>query len=85
LRRLRKTALNAAAIAVAVVTLFPIFWMVCTAFKPATEIYSLTRGVMPMPTGCLPRDQAGELRGPYGVGTPLMFTVGLPSTAAANR
>jgi len=47
LRRLRKTALNTAAIAVAVVTLFPIFWMVSTAFKPATEIYSLTPRPLP--------------------------------------
>ena len=39
--------LNAAAIAVAVVTLFPIFWMVSTAFKPATEIYSLTPRPLP--------------------------------------
>jgi N,N'-diacetylchitobiose transport system permease protein len=47
LRRLRKTALNTTAIAVAVVTLFPIFWMVSTAFKPATEIYSLTPRPLP--------------------------------------
>jgi len=47
LRRLRKTALNPTAIAVAVVTLFPIFWMVSTAFKPATEIYSLTPRPLP--------------------------------------
>jgi N,N'-diacetylchitobiose transport system permease protein len=47
LRRPRKIALNAAAIAVAVVTLFPIFWMVSTAFKPATEIYSLTPRPLP--------------------------------------
>jgi len=47
LRRLRKTALNTTAIAVVVVTLFPIFWMVSTAFKPATEIYSLTPRPLP--------------------------------------
>jgi N,N'-diacetylchitobiose transport system permease protein len=47
LRRLRKTALNTTAIAVAAVTLFPIFWMVSTAFKPATEIYSLTPRPLP--------------------------------------
>jgi N,N'-diacetylchitobiose transport system permease protein len=47
LRRVRKTALNTTAIAVAVVTLFPIFWMVSTAFKPATEIYSLTPRPLP--------------------------------------
>ena len=47
MRRRRKVILNAAAIAVAVVTLFPIFWMVSTAFKPATEIYSLTPRPLP--------------------------------------
>jgi N,N'-diacetylchitobiose transport system permease protein len=43
----RKVALNAAGVLVAVVTLFPIFWMVSTAFKPATEIYSLTPRPLP--------------------------------------
>jgi N,N'-diacetylchitobiose transport system permease protein len=47
MKRFRKVPLNAAAIAVAVVTLFPIFWMVSTAFKPATEIYSLTPRPLP--------------------------------------
>jgi N,N'-diacetylchitobiose transport system permease protein len=47
MRRFRKVPLNAAAIAVALVTLFPIFWMVSTAFKPATEIYSLTPRPLP--------------------------------------
>ena len=47
MRRTRKVILNATAIAVAVVTLFPIFWMVSTAFKPATEIYSLTPRPLP--------------------------------------
>ena len=47
MRRVRRAGLNAAAIAVAVVTLFPIFWMVSTAFKPATEIYSLTPRPLP--------------------------------------
>ena len=43
----RKVALNATAIAVALVTLFPIFYMVSTAFKPATEIESLTPHLLP--------------------------------------
>jgi N,N'-diacetylchitobiose transport system permease protein len=46
-RRSRKTILNAVGVAVAVVTLFPIFWMVSTAFKPAGEIYSLTPHPLP--------------------------------------
>jgi N,N'-diacetylchitobiose transport system permease protein len=47
MRRVRRAGLNAAAIVVAVVTLFPIFWMISTAFKPATEIYSLTPRPLP--------------------------------------
>ena len=47
MRRLRRIGLNAAAVAVAAVTLFPIFWMVSTAFKPAAEIYSLTPRPLP--------------------------------------
>ena len=47
MRRVRRVGLNATAIVVAVVTLFPIFWMISTAFKPATEIYSLTPRPLP--------------------------------------
>ena len=47
MRRVRRAGLNTAAIVVAVVTLFPIFWMISTAFKPATEIYSLTPRPLP--------------------------------------
>ena len=43
----RKIALNTVAVVVALVTLFPIFWMVSTAFKPATEIYTLTPHPLP--------------------------------------
>jgi N,N'-diacetylchitobiose transport system permease protein len=46
-RKLRRIALNGAGVVVALVTLFPIFWMVSTAFKPATEIYSLTPRPLP--------------------------------------
>jgi N,N'-diacetylchitobiose transport system permease protein len=45
--RPRKIALNAAGVLVAAVTLFPIFWMLSTAFKPATEVYSLTPHPLP--------------------------------------
>ena len=38
---------NGVALVVALVTLFPIFWMISTAFKPATEIYSLTPHPLP--------------------------------------
>jgi N,N'-diacetylchitobiose transport system permease protein len=47
MRRVRAITRNGAAVVVALVTLFPIFWMVSTAFKPATEIYSLTPRPLP--------------------------------------
>ena len=34
----RKAALNGTGLIVALLALFPIFWMISTAFKPATEI-----------------------------------------------
>jgi N,N'-diacetylchitobiose transport system permease protein len=43
----RKVALNATGLIVALLALFPIFWMISTAFKPATEIYSLTPHPLP--------------------------------------
>jgi ABC-type glycerol-3-phosphate transport system permease component len=46
-RRLRRFSVNGLGVLVALVTLFPIFWMVSTAFKPATEIYSLTPHPLP--------------------------------------
>jgi N,N'-diacetylchitobiose transport system permease protein len=47
-RRNAKTfSLNAIAVLVALLTLFPIFWMVSTAFKPSQEIYSLTPVLWP--------------------------------------
>jgi len=45
--RARKILLNATGVVVAIVTLFPIFYMVSTAFKPATEIDSLTPHPLP--------------------------------------
>ncbi len=47
LRNYRKVLLNVVGVLVALVTLFPIFWMVSTAFKPATEIFSLTPRPLP--------------------------------------
>jgi N,N'-diacetylchitobiose transport system permease protein len=46
-RRARKIGLNALGVLIALVTLFPIFWMVSTAFKPSQEIYSLTPSLLP--------------------------------------
>jgi N,N'-diacetylchitobiose transport system permease protein len=45
--RLRRVLVNAAGLIVALVTLFPILWMVSTAFKPAREIFSLTPHPLP--------------------------------------
>jgi N,N'-diacetylchitobiose transport system permease protein len=46
-RRTRRAGLNLLGLLVALVTLFPIFWMVSTAFKPATEWYTLTPHPLP--------------------------------------
>lgn len=46
-RRARNIGLNGLGVLVALVTLFPIFWMVSTAFKPSQEIYSLTPSLLP--------------------------------------
>lgn len=46
-RTLRRAAVNAAAVVIALLTLFPILWMISTAFKPAGEIFSLTPRPLP--------------------------------------
>ena len=46
-RAARRAGLNVLGVLVALVTLFPILWMVSTAFKPAREIYSLTPHLLP--------------------------------------
>jgi ABC-type glycerol-3-phosphate transport system permease component len=46
-RRARRVGLNLLGLLVALITLFPIFWMVSTAFKPATEWYTLTPHPLP--------------------------------------
>ena len=47
-RRTRKALLNLAGLLIALATLFPVLWMISTAFKPATEIYSLTPHPVPL-------------------------------------
>jgi N,N'-diacetylchitobiose transport system permease protein len=51
-RRLRRTSrkamLNLLGVLVALFALFPVLWMISTAFKPATEIYSLTPHPLPL-------------------------------------
>jgi ABC-type glycerol-3-phosphate transport system permease component len=46
-RQARKIGVNLLGVLVALVTLFPIFWMVSTAFKPSQEIYSLSPSLLP--------------------------------------
>jgi N,N'-diacetylchitobiose transport system permease protein len=46
-RRSRRVALNVVAVIVALVTLFPILYMISTSFKPPTEIFSLTPHLLP--------------------------------------
>ncbi len=46
-RRVRWASLNAFGVVIALLTLFPLFWMVSTAFKPSQEIYSLTPSLIP--------------------------------------
>jgi ABC-type glycerol-3-phosphate transport system permease component len=46
-RRARAISRNGFGMLIALVTLFPIFWMVSTAFKPSQEIYSLTPSLLP--------------------------------------
>jgi ABC-type glycerol-3-phosphate transport system permease component len=45
--RTRRIALNTAGIAVFVVSAFPVFWMISTAFKPNQEIFSATPHPIP--------------------------------------
>ncbi|HKR68697.1 MAG TPA: carbohydrate ABC transporter permease [Streptosporangiaceae bacterium] len=46
-RRIKTVSLNGTAVLVAIVTLFPIAWMISTAFKPSQEIFSLTPHLTP--------------------------------------
>jgi N,N'-diacetylchitobiose transport system permease protein len=47
-RKTKRFALNGIGLIVALVTLFPIFWMVSTAFKPSGELFSLTPHPVPL-------------------------------------
>jgi len=46
-RRLRWAGLNGFGVLIALATLFPLFWMISTAFKPSHEIFSLTPSLLP--------------------------------------
>ena len=46
-KRARAIGVNLLGLLIALVTLFPLFWMISTAFKPSHEIYSLTPNLIP--------------------------------------
>ncbi len=46
-KRTRAVGVNLLGLLIALATLFPLFWMVSTAFKPSHEIYSLTPNLLP--------------------------------------
>ncbi|WP_214322347.1 carbohydrate ABC transporter permease [Nonomuraea sediminis] len=45
---MRRLALNATAVAVLIVTIFPVYWMFATAFKPTREIQAETPSFWPL-------------------------------------
>jgi len=47
-RTTQRFALNSIGVIVALVTLFPILWMISSAFKPSTELFSLTPQPIPL-------------------------------------
>ena len=51
---LRRVALNLAGLVVFVVMVFPVYWMVATAFKPGIEITSYTPKWIPRPPDARP-------------------------------
>ena len=46
-KRARAVGVNALGLLIALATLFPLFWMLSTAFKPSQEIFSLTPHLVP--------------------------------------
>jgi N,N'-diacetylchitobiose transport system permease protein len=72
-KRATAGALNGFGVLIALVTLFPIFWMVSTAFKPAQDIYSLTPRLLPShPTlGNFQQVFSGQVAG--GIGSVWLF------------
>jgi N,N'-diacetylchitobiose transport system permease protein len=86
-RQTRRIGLNLLALLVVLFTLFPIFYMVSTAFKPATEIYSLTPHLVPAhPTlGNFRRVLNGSVIGyPYWIFLRNSLIVTLTAVAASS-
>jgi N,N'-diacetylchitobiose transport system permease protein len=71
-KRARAVGVNLLGVLIALVTLFPLFWMVSTAFKPSHEIYSLTPNLIPAhPTlGNFRAVSSGQVS---GIGTVWLF------------
>jgi N,N'-diacetylchitobiose transport system permease protein len=72
-RRAKSAGLNGFGLLIALVTLFPIFWMISTAFKPPQEIFSLPPHLLPAhPTLGNFRDvMSGQVTG--GIGSIWLF------------
>ena len=65
-RRVRRAAWNVVGLAVTVVMVFPVFWMISTAFKPDDEIYTVTPTWVPThPTLDHFRDAIDPSQHPY--------------------
>jgi N,N'-diacetylchitobiose transport system permease protein len=71
-KRTRAVGVNLLGLLIALATLFPLFWMVSTAFKPSHEIYSLTPSLFPAhPTlGNFRAVSSGQVS---GIGTVWLF------------
>jgi N,N'-diacetylchitobiose transport system permease protein len=59
-RLVRRGLLNLAGLAVFVVMIFPVYWMVATAFKPGNDVLSYTPKWIPSPTLANFRDAIGR-------------------------
>jgi N,N'-diacetylchitobiose transport system permease protein len=72
-KRTRAFGVNLLGLLVALVTLFPLLWMISTAFKPSHEIYSLTPSLIPAhPTlGNFRAVSSGQVSG--GIGSVWLF------------
>ncbi len=72
-KRARAIGVNLLGLLIAVATLFPLFWMISTAFKPSHEIYSLTPNLIPThPTlGNFRAVSSGQVSG--GIGSVWLF------------
>jgi len=72
-KRARAIGVNLLGLLIALATLFPLFWMISTAFKPSSEIYSLTPSLIPThPTfGNFRAVSSGQVSG--GIGSVWLF------------